>query len=406
MEWLPRYKVLGILCVTYMLCYLDRMVIASAIPFIARDLHLSHVTSGEVLSAFFVGYALMQIPGGVLADRIGHRVILTGSIAWWSIMTALSGVASSVVQLFITRGLFGLGEGPFPSAASKALSIWFPSRELGRASGLLQTAASIGAAIAPLIVTALVLKWGWRVVFYCISFPGAALALMVWTFVTNSPPLDPGGVEQKPSERASPCEGELRQTLKNPCVLWCAICLFFANIVAWGLLSWLPTYLLQAREFSVELTGLFTAMTNLSGALGYAFGGYICDRYFSQSMRTPIVIGLLVSAIFTYLAAIAPTGELAVACFVSVYFFSNIAFTAIFTLAIVIVPRRQAGSSFGIVNTAGQLSGVLAPAMVGYLLSATHDNFVVVLYSLMGLTFVALYPATRIRQDAHAEAAR
>src|SRR5690349_14042236 len=132
MIWKPRYSVLAVLFGAYLLCYMDRMAIATAIPFIAKDFQLSPLAMGGVLSAFFIGYALMQFPGGVLADRFGPNRIMTASIVAWSIFTALTGMASSLSALLAIRLVFGLSEGSYPPSASKAITCWFPQAEVGR----------------------------------------------------------------------------------------------------------------------------------------------------------------------------------------------------------------------------------------------------------------------------------
>ena len=143
-----RYKILGILFCAWLLCYVDRMVMATAIPFIAQDLLLSPLVIGGMLSAFFAGYALMQIPGGLLADRFGPRAVLTASIGWWSVLTALTGMVHGLTAMLAVRVLFGVGEGPFPPSAAKAIASWFPRREVARANGLLLASTSIGATVA------------------------------------------------------------------------------------------------------------------------------------------------------------------------------------------------------------------------------------------------------------------
>jgi sugar phosphate permease len=399
-----RYWVLAIVLCAWTLCYMDRMVIASAIPFMAEELHLSPTTMGVVMSAFFAGYALMQIPGGLLADRFGPRAVLAFSIAWFSVMTALTGFAQGLISLLMIRVLFGLGEGPFPAAASKTLSIWFPPRELGRANGFTQAATALGATLAPLFVAAFIASWSWRIVFYSLFIPGIALGAAIWWYVRNSPADSRYVTSEEMKEydtAASPAlssKENLLESLRSPAVRWCAASLFLANTVAWGLMNWLPTYLLQARGFSVEKMGLFAAITNLAGAAGYLLGGYVCDKYFSQNLRIPITFGLLASAGLTYLAAGAPTGEWAVLCLAMVFLLSNISFVAIFTVPLLTVPKHRIGGAFGIVNTAGQLSGVLAPVAVGYVLSLTHSDFKAVLYCMVGLALLAAYPAMRIRQ--------
>lgn len=377
---------------------------ASAVPFIAEDFHLSPITMGAVLSAFFAGYALMQIPGGLLADRFGPRAVLTTSIACWSVLTALTGAVPGLTSMLAVRVLFGIGESPFPSAAPKTLSIWFPPREVGRASGLLLASTGIGAAVAPLFVATLIGVWGWRSLFYALFAPGAALAIVVWRYVGNSPTDSTHLARREKTEYDAiaveqiPAKTSLSESLRTPGLLWCGLCLFFVNMVNWGLLNWLPTYLLQSRGFGVEKMGIFATLVNLAGALGYPLGGYVGDRYFGQNLRVPIILGLIVSGGFTYLAARAPTGEWAVAYLLVVFLFLNAGATAICTLPLVIAPKHAVGRAVGIVNTAGQLAGLLSPLLIGYILDTTHGNFEIVLDCLVGVTLIAIYPASQIRQ--------
>jgi sugar phosphate permease len=384
---------------------MDRMVMASAIPFIAQDFHLSPLSMGAVLSAFFAGYTVMQIPGGLLADRFGPRAVLTISIAWWSVLTALTGMASGLTTLLTLRVLFGVGEGPFPSAAAKTLSIWFPQRELGQANGLLIASTLIGATVAPLFTAALIASWGWRSVFFALFTPGLVLAVVVWRFVQNSPPdrkqLTPRRVTEYRDTRQKKlfAKTNLGEILRTPTVLWCAACAFLSNMLAWGLLNWLPTYLLQARGFGIAKMGMFVALTNLAGVLGYPLGGYICDKYFASRLNVPILIGLIVGGVLTYLAATAPTGEWAVAYLVLAGLLGAIGGTALYTLPLTVVPKYAVGGAFGIVNTAGQLAGVFSPLLVGYILKVTDGNFQIVLYWLVGISILAVYPAARLRQS-------
>jgi len=405
MFWKHRYTVLGLLYTATGLCYLDRMVMASALPFIAQELHLSPLGAGQVLSAFFVGYALSQIPGGLLADRYGPRPLLTGTILWWSVMTGLTALAPGLLVLLLTRVLFGLGEGPFPPAAYKAMAVWVPRSALGRASGLQQASTAVGATVAPLFVAAAVLQWGWRSSFYLLILPGFALAFLMWRYVRNSP-QDSGRVRSEemadygsPSAAPSPSDKTtLAMTLRMPVVVWCAISFFLANSVAWGLMNWLPTYLIGTRGFSVQKMGFYAAVTNLAGVAGYVLGGYLCDRYFRNRLKVPIILGLIISTAFTYLAAIAPNGVAAVCCLVPVFLFSNVVATALSTIPLVTVPKQAVGAAFGVVNTAGQLSGILSPLLIGWVLTETKGRFEVILYGMVALTLMAIYPASRIRQ--------
>jgi sugar phosphate permease len=406
MYWKHRFTVLGLLYTASGLCYLDRMVMASALPFIAKDLHLSPLAAGQVLSAFFVGYAISQIPGGLMADRFGPRPMITGTILWWSFMTGLTALAPGLLALLLTRVLFGLGEGPFPPAAYKTMATWVPRAALGRASGLQQAATAVGATVAPLFVASAVLEWGWRSSFYLLIVPGIALACLMWRYVRNSP-QESGRVSPREmadyeatSVQSPQVKTSLATILRTPAVAWCAISFFLANTVAWGLMNWLPTYLLGSRGFSVQKMGAYAAIANLAGVVGYMLGGYLCDRYFRNRLKVPIIAGLLLSTAFTYLAAIAPDGVYAVICLVPVFLFSNVVATALSTVPLVIVPKQAVGAAFGLVNTAGQLSGILSPLVVGWILTETHGRFEIVLYGMVALTAIAVYPAWQIRQPA------
>jgi MFS family permease len=406
MKWQRRYTVLAVLCCVYVLCYADRLVMASAIPFIGEEFHLSATSMGAVLSAFFMGYALMQIPGGLLVDRFGPRVILTTSIAWWTLMTAATGLASGLASLLGIRVLFGIGEGPYHVAASKTLALWFPRRELARANGLHLCASSIGATIAPLFVVAVIMLWGWRSVFFALFLPGVAAATAIWLVVRNSSTDRRQATLESPDYSGLPTSApisvwtSLWQTIRTPAVFWTAACLFFTNMVGWGLMNWLPSYLLHGRGFDTGKMGLFTALTMLSGAIGYPLGGYLCDRFFSQRLQVPIILGAIGSAAFVYLATVAPNGEWAVACLSMVFLLGNMASTAIFTLPLVVVSQRIIGSAAGIVNTAGQLAGVVSPLLLGYVLDFTRGNYQVMLYWLVALNVLSIFPALFIRQTA------
>jgi sugar phosphate permease len=394
MAWARRHSILAVLFAAYLLCYMDRMVMASAIPFIAQEFQLSPLAMGGVLSAFFIGYALMQLPGGLLADRFGVKRVLIASICCWSVFTAATGLAGSLATLLLIRVLFGLSEGPFPPTASKTVAMWFPANEVGRANGLQLAAVNIGAAIAPVVVAPLIINFGWRAVFYALLLPGLLLALLIGAIVQDSPQRSDRARPQSPLDAPTP---SLTQLLQMPALVWCAGTLFVVNIVGWGLMNWLPTYLLQARGFSIARMGIGAALPYLAGAVGYYLSGHISDRYFSNRRHVPIIGGLLLAAAMTYWAAIAPTGEWAVAALVLAFLFLFIAAAGLFTLPLLLVPAAAVGSAFGFVNTAGQFAAFFSPLLVGYVLNVTQNNFTWVFYGFVGLFLIGATTALRIK---------
>jgi len=394
--WKHRYTVLGILFTAWLLCYVDRMVMASAIPFIAKEFQLSALQMGAVMSAFFVGYAIMQLPGGLLADRFGPRRIIVITIFSWSIFTACTGLATSLVAMLSIRVLFGLCEGAFPAAASKTIATHFGDRELGRASGVVLMAVQLGALLAPSLVAVLVVTWGWRTSFYVLLVPGVLLALIAWRFLGDSASASQCSRPAAPGTR-------IIELLRNPAVRWCFATAFLSNMATWGLMNWLPTYLLEARGFSVVQMGTYMPLIFVGGALGYFLGGQVADRYFREARRVPVLCGLLLGAGFTFLATSAGSGYATIGYLTAAFLCLSAADSNIFTLPLVIVPRSAAASAFGFVNTAAQCAGFLSPLAAGYTLDASGNNFALLLYGFVSCLALSAVTASRIRQPSRTD---
>lgn len=195
-HWKKRYTAITIVFTVWLLSYMDRMVMATAIPYIAKEFDLSPVAMGVVLSSFFAGYFVCQIPGGILADKFGARKVMTGAVLWWSVFTAVTGAASSLVQMIWIRFVFGIGEGLAPAATWRALANWTSMKDRGIANGLMMSSNALGPALAPLFVVAIMQAWGWRAVFYSLLIPGVLLCLWIWRSLPDRP-VDCKGITQE-----------------------------------------------------------------------------------------------------------------------------------------------------------------------------------------------------------------
>jgi sugar phosphate permease len=145
-SWKTRYTVLAIVFTGFTVSFVNRISMSVAIPYVAEDLHLSTPVMGIVLSAFFEGYTVSQIPGGMLADKFGSRKIMTISLIWWSIFTAITGAVVTLGQMLWTRLIFGFGEGLYLGGSTKTVSVWFPRRERAAAMAIKLASNSVGTA--------------------------------------------------------------------------------------------------------------------------------------------------------------------------------------------------------------------------------------------------------------------
>ena len=403
MKWKSRYSVLAVIFIAYFLCYFDRIVMGVAIPFIAKDFSLTPLEMGVVMSAFSFSYALFQIPGGLLADKFGAKSVMVCGLLWWSIFTCFTGLVNSLKSMIAVRVLFGMGEGIFPPAAFKTIASWFPKKEVGRANSIMLSTNTLGPALGSIIVAYFIAAWGWRMAFYCLLVPGLIVAPFIWR--TCKHPRESRSVSA--DEMAEIEEVEIKkisdvpetkigfnQLIRIPIVWMCFFSLFFLNITLWGLGSWFPTYLLQARGFSVIKMGIAGSLPWFSATIGILVCGYLSDRFFKERRHWLIVFGAAFGAASTYLSSAAATGEIAVVYQIIGFFFLFIAMASIFTIPIAVLPAEIAGSAMGLVNTAGQIAGFLSPMTVGYILNITNSNyyyaFMLFVVTLIASSVVAL----------------
>ena len=173
-----RHIILGLLFLTWTLSYMDRMVMTVAIPYIAKEFELTPVSMGIVMSAFFAGYALFQVPGGMLADKFGARkTMITPLLVVY--VTASNGTLQALSTSYCPSS-FGIGEASFPGGSWKTLSNWFPKKERATANGIMMSSNALGPAIAPLFVVGVMTVFGWRSVFLFLVIPGIIIAALLW----------------------------------------------------------------------------------------------------------------------------------------------------------------------------------------------------------------------------------
>src|SRR5580704_17603853 len=152
-----RWYILGVICLMYLITYLDRVIMSNTAPEIQKEFGIDNETKGMILSSFFLGYSLFQIPGGWLSDRFGPRAALAALVTFWSVVTAAVGLATNWVAFMVLLFLLGAGEaGAFPGA-TRAMQMWYPRSERGFAQGFTHSASRFGAFIAPPIVLLIML---------------------------------------------------------------------------------------------------------------------------------------------------------------------------------------------------------------------------------------------------------
>ncbi|MFV3131247.1 MFS transporter [Niveispirillum sp. KHB5.9] len=383
-RWRTRHTVLSVLFITAIISFMDRMVISAVIPFIAKDLELTALESGVLMSVFFAGYALSQVPGGMLADRFGVRRVTALAMVWWSTFAALTGAATSLSFMLVARFLFGLGEGVYPASAFKAVAVWFPAKERATANAVKLAATPLGGALAPLLVVAVMSFGTWRTVFYALFLPGVIVAILFWLLVkddpSRSPKVSPEELaeitgDERPAVSTAGTGVGLAAALREPGILRYFLVLFTFNIGNWGFTGWLPTYLVEARGFSAVEMGVSASLPFFAATVGCLFGGWMSDRFFSDNRRIPIIATQLAAALFLYLTFTASSVIVLVVCQTLTGFFLSVFSSTFWALPITTMPRSLMGVLTGLINMAGQIAAFLSPILVGFLVGAAGGDF-------------------------------
>jgi len=375
-KWKYRYTALTGLFVFWLVAYMDRMVMSVAIPYIAKDFNLSPVAMGAVMSSFFFGYALCQIPGGFLADKYGARKVMTGTIVFWSVFTAITGMVNNLFNMIWVRALFGVGEGLVPAATYKSCATWTPVKQRAFATSIMLCSNCLGPALAPLFVAAIMAEWGWRMVFYSLTIPGLLLGLWVWVCLPDNP-ADKKGISQAEID-------ELKTDISTGAVgagtkmsfwdivkleaVWKSFCiLFFQNMTTWGFLSWQPSYMVMARGLSLSKMGMAASLPFFAGTLGWALGGWLSDNPFKHNRKIPLIAAQWTTSALLYMSYTAQTLDALLIWQTASGFTLFMAVGILFGLPVSTISKDITGRAMGFVNTSGQIAGFLSPLIIGYL---------------------------------------
>ncbi|MCG7342671.1 MFS transporter [Sporosarcina sp. ACRSL] len=353
--------ILWLMFIGFLVDYLDRMVISVAVIYIKDDFSLDAAQVGVILSSFFISYAIMQIPGGWLTDKFGSRKVLIWSIVLWSIFTVFTGLAWSFISLIVIRFLFGIGQGAYPSAAQKGIADYFPKDERPKASATLMSSNYFGMALAPLVAAPMIVMMGWRNMFIVVGMLGI---LLTFAFLVY---FKPKTQQLKASENSVP----FRDLLSNVELWKITVMWFAAGIVNWGIASWLPSYLMEARGMDIMTMGFYAALPGITTGIAMLISSWLLDRFFVNLEKYYAAFGMLVSGVFLYLMFTTTSIPLAMLYLNLCMVFKSFAFTVAFALPHKMMPKKTIGSAMGIINMGAQAAGFASPLVMGFIIKAT-----------------------------------
>jgi MFS family permease len=399
-------QVLLLLCLMYLILYVDRVNISTAAPLIKADLGLSNTELGFVFSAFAYPYALFQLVGGWLGDRFGARRTLGVCGLVVCAATVLTGAAGGFVALLAARLALGFGEGAAFPTATRAMTSWIPEARFGFAQGITHSFSRFGNAVTPPLIAVLVAVVTWRG-----SFVVLGLASLVWVIAWY------GFFRDEPRQHKRMTETELatlppaRSTVRRK-VPWLRLARrilpvtlvdFCYGWTLWLFLSWIPSFFVQNFHLNLKDSALFSAGVFFAGVVGDTLGGIISDAILRRTgdvrlaRRSVIAAGLFGAFVFLIPVVFIHDLTITAACLTLAFFFAELVVAPIWSVPMDIAPRH-AGTASGMMNFGFGLAGIISPVFFGVLIDATGSWALPFIGSIVLLLIGALL-ALRLRPD-------
>lgn len=386
-----RWRIAWLLGLGVLVNYFDRVNLSVSQAALARDFAISAVTFGYLSAAYNWTYCALQMPIGVILDKLGVRRVGLVSTFLWSVASFAAALAPNVGSLFGARLLLGVGEAPTFPANAKAVGRWFPARERSFATGIFDGMAKFANALGVPLLGLLLLKMGWRW-----SFAATGVVSLLYFLLFRAVYCEP-----HEDEKLTDAERELighgpesgaalqRESDEKRISLWklvqqrkvLAMVLGFGsyNYVFYLFVTWLPGYLSTQLHMDLLHSFLYTGFPWLVATFGDLFvGGWLADALIQRGwdanrVRKTIMIGGMACGL-GILGAAKPTGPVEALCWLSLSIGGLSAAAPIgWSVPALITPRSSVGSVGGIMNFSNQISGITAPIVTGYVVQRTHS---------------------------------
>ncbi|ALZ84539.1 MFS transporter [Pseudomonas oryzihabitans] len=378
-----RWRIFAIIFGLTVINLVDRVSLSIAMPTIAREFQLTPAIQGLILSSFFWAYALLQIPGGWLIDRYGPRRVIGWSTGLWGVFQTVAAFATGGLSLIFARVALGAAEAPLFPAGGKLNSLWLASSEHGRGAVLMDCGGPLGVALGGLLIAYLIAVFGsWRTAFFIAGIATLAMAWLAWRYLRDDPAIHPGvnaaelaRINEGRSTSVAQAAKAGAQGLGIARRSLAGILLGRASwaMVFFGLLTWGPSYLAQARGFDIKGIGAATFVIFLCGAAGSLVGGFLCDLLVRKGVRRGLAAKGLLScsglvALLAFLLLPQLTDPYAAVALLSLTAFFLMWGSLYWSFPALLAAPARVGLIGGVMNLAGSLGGIAVPILVGLLL--------------------------------------
>ncbi|SOD92912.1 MFS transporter [Spirosoma fluviale] len=406
-----RYSMLALVFINVVINYLDRSNISVAGTALSKDMDLSSEQLGFIFSAFGWTYALLQIPGGLIADRFGPRILYAFCLITWSLATVCQGFVRGFASLFSLRLATGAFEAPSYPINNRIVTSWFPEHERASSIALYVSGQFIGLAFLTPVLTYIQSQFGWQGLFICTGIVGLIWGV-VW-YLLYRDPLDHPTVNEAEltyiEEGGGLFRGRQAGTSKSSVWSWVNVKQVFSTRTLWGVyigqfavnsmlwffLTWFPTYLVKYRGLDFIKSGYLASVPFLAACAGLLLSGFVSDRLVKQgksvtmARKAPIIIGLLLS--ISIVGANYTNDTALIIAFMALAFFGSGMALISWVFVSILSPKHLIGLTGGVFNFMGNLASIVVPIVIGYLAKDGDFKPALVFVGALGLIGACSY---------------
>ncbi|KNZ43154.1 MFS transporter [Acetobacterium bakii] len=407
-----RWHTVFLLTACYIILYMDRSCMSMAGPSMIKHYGWTATQFGLVSTAFFIGYACTQIPGGWLADRFGGgKIVMFGAI-WWSVFVFITPFGATLGAMLLIRILMGWGEGVSLPAMGSIIAQWMPKKESGLAWGVSIMGVSIGIALAMPLSAWIINNWGWQMVFHSFAFLAPVWVFVWWKFGKDKPEDHPkitkAEIDYIKSDQVVMVDSSgavvnltSKDIFSTPSVWTGAISFFCTNYLFYLFMTWLPTYFVNGRGFSMGTSAIYSMMPYIVATVTYPLGGWLADqaaKKFGHNMGRKLIplIGMLGAGILLVLGSQATNSVSAVALISASNGVLCLTMGGYYSMPLIFSPKN-AGKITGLYATCATIGGITAPLITGIIVDAYGYNYALYVGAGMSILGAIILLTSQVR---------
>lgn len=346
-----------LLYIVWFLSYMDREIFNVYSSDISHSSGIDLLQLGIISGLFYCGYAIIQLPGGVLINRFGPKVVIILALLVWSLCTSVTPFVKSFYLFCVVRFLFGMTEGFFPSASVRTIYDNFEESERGKITTLLLSSGDISMIISPMIIGSFFSLYNWRLSFLWCGTIGVLISILFLLYI-KSPKIGENIIEDKPIDFMA-MRGKEIWVLST---IW-----FLVSFTNKGLDVWMPFYLRRDLGASLQITGVMVALPNFLGAVATISGGFIIQRFFINKEYRFISANIIFMSIPLFFMYFSHNIVEIIALQCLVYLFKSFVFSAIVFIPSRLFGRDGISVGFSIIAFMGYISGFMSSTVIGYI---------------------------------------